>query len=251
METKKLKQPFGYAAVTIINDENLSLKAKGLYLYLLSKPDAWDFSADRIAKQNSDERKSIDSGLKELEAAGLLVRERLSSGRMVYHITDPLCQNGKVTKRQSDEMAHISKKEDIVKKSISKKEVIVPKEQLPEKGGTPLARLRNFYTRLYCRQYGVKPKVYLNGKDGAVLKSLLNDYNEWQVAALLLEHFREDGERISEAGFPLTWVGRSTTRYIGQISNEIDFSDIGEMRAYVTDAQKDLPSLSECGTIAA
>lgn len=51
------------------------MKAKGLYVYIQSKPDDWDFSGDRIAKnETSDGRASIYAGLDELENSWYLHR---------------------------------------------------------------------------------------------------------------------------------------------------------------------------------
>lgn len=84
----------------IINDEKISLKAKGLYLYLISKPDNWAFSADRIAKESKDGEDSVKSALKELEKHGYLVRTQNNKkgyfGSMIYTISDvplPLGEN--------------------------------------------------------------------------------------------------------------------------------------------------------------
>ena len=70
----------------ILNDKCLSAKAKGVYCYLFSKPDNWDFSSERIANEFSDGEKSIRSALKELEDAGYLERQKLWSGRMDYFL---------------------------------------------------------------------------------------------------------------------------------------------------------------------
>jgi hypothetical protein len=64
----------------IINEPSMNLKAKGLYLYLYSKPDGWTFSARLIATQNRDSIDSIQSGLKELENFGLLIRTACQGG---------------------------------------------------------------------------------------------------------------------------------------------------------------------------
>lgn len=61
---------------SIINEEKLSLKAKGLFLYLFSKPDNWIFSEARMAADNKDGRDSVRSGIKELINAGLIQRIR-------------------------------------------------------------------------------------------------------------------------------------------------------------------------------
>ena len=58
----------------LLNDKNISFKAKGLYAYINSKPDNWDFSIDRMADQTKEGRDSIRAGIKELEEAGWLQR---------------------------------------------------------------------------------------------------------------------------------------------------------------------------------
>lgn len=70
----------------VLNRADLSLKAKGLFAYLFSKPDNWDFAAERIAKECLEERKTILSVLSELEEKKLLHRERQQSGRVRYTI---------------------------------------------------------------------------------------------------------------------------------------------------------------------
>lgn len=81
---KKDKIPFTQVANEILYDKNLSAKAKGLYAYLYSKPDGWDFAIDRISTEFVDGRLSINNGLKELEKNGYLLRERQNTGRVVY-----------------------------------------------------------------------------------------------------------------------------------------------------------------------
>lgn len=68
----------------VLKDKNLSFKAKGLYSYLFSKPDDWDFSSNRMVMETADGRESIMSGLTELENCGYLDREKLPNGRMQY-----------------------------------------------------------------------------------------------------------------------------------------------------------------------
>ena len=60
-----------------LRDEKLSLKAKGLLSMFLSLPDNWTYSISGLAKISKESRSSINSGLKELEAAGYLVRRQL------------------------------------------------------------------------------------------------------------------------------------------------------------------------------
>jgi hypothetical protein len=60
---------------TILEREpNLSLKAKGLWAYAFSRPDDWEFNIEDVSRRHSDGKKSIRSGLKELEKNGYLHR---------------------------------------------------------------------------------------------------------------------------------------------------------------------------------
>lgn len=58
----------------IIDDGDISFNATGILAYLLSKPDGWVFSIDRIAEAKGDVRSSIQAGIDELEEKGYLLR---------------------------------------------------------------------------------------------------------------------------------------------------------------------------------
>lgn len=69
---------------TIVSNEifkhGLSFKAIGLYNYLVSKPDGWEYSISGIASQSGDGKDSIRTGLQELEEMGFLRREQVRDG---------------------------------------------------------------------------------------------------------------------------------------------------------------------------
>jgi len=50
----------------ILNDDELSWKAKGLLCYLLSKPNDWQVRLGDLNKKGKDGRESVRSGMKEL-----------------------------------------------------------------------------------------------------------------------------------------------------------------------------------------
>ena len=60
-----------------LRDKKLSLKAKGMLSLFLSLPEDWNYSISGLAKISKESRSSINSGLKELEAAGYLIRRQL------------------------------------------------------------------------------------------------------------------------------------------------------------------------------
>lgn len=64
-----------------LRDDNLSLKARGLLVTMLSLPDNWQFSENGLcAIFQKDGQASIRSGLKELEEGGYLIRKRTRDG---------------------------------------------------------------------------------------------------------------------------------------------------------------------------
>lgn len=86
----------------VTNDPNLSFKSKGLWLYLWSKPEGWNFCASRIAKTSKDGRDSVLSGMQELEDKGYIERKKLHTGKMEYTIFHtPQCQNATEGKSHS------------------------------------------------------------------------------------------------------------------------------------------------------
>jgi len=89
------KHGTGFTQVSneLLNDEKLSFKAKGLYAYLFSKPDGWDFEAGRIARQSSDGRRAVLSGLSELENVGYIKRNKLNNGRLEYELLANISQS--------------------------------------------------------------------------------------------------------------------------------------------------------------
>lgn len=65
----------------MLQDPRLSLKTKGLFAWMLSKPDSWDFSVSGLAVSNNVGKDAIRSSLKELEAAGYLTRQQAHGER--------------------------------------------------------------------------------------------------------------------------------------------------------------------------
>ena len=78
MRIKKQYQK-GFTTVDnlVLNDTKLSWKAKGLFVYLWSQSDEWDFYETEVAKHSTDKLGSLKSGLKELENQGYLKRQIL------------------------------------------------------------------------------------------------------------------------------------------------------------------------------
>ncbi|RRD39274.1 helix-turn-helix domain-containing protein [Leptotrichia sp. OH3620_COT-345] len=77
----------------LINDDNISLKAKGIMLYMLSKPEDWNYNPKEIAKNSKDGLDSVYSGIKELIEAGYISRIRHSDGTVDYFVFEDIEEN--------------------------------------------------------------------------------------------------------------------------------------------------------------
>lgn len=79
---KKQGCPFTQIPNKLLEDKTISLKAKGLYAFMFSKPDGWSYHAKGLKKQLREGDEAIASGLAELMEAGWITRhEKREVGR--------------------------------------------------------------------------------------------------------------------------------------------------------------------------
>lgn len=139
IEFRKQNIPFTQVSNEVLKDTKLSFKAKGLYAYIYSKPEDWQFSFERIAKETADGEKAILSAIDELESAGLLKRLKQSDGRTIYWVTYPPSQfnndekptpeNRELAQKPGTEKAYLPKSLVAKTGTISNKELNTNKER--------------------------------------------------------------------------------------------------------------------------
>ncbi|WP_036605308.1 helix-turn-helix domain-containing protein [Paenibacillus assamensis] len=87
-KAEKRTNPYVMVDKYILSDDRLSWKAKGLLIYLLSKPEGWQVYESDLIKRSKDGRDSVRAGIKELISCGYLMRRQIrengSFGRMEY-----------------------------------------------------------------------------------------------------------------------------------------------------------------------
>lgn len=95
--SKICKYDTGFTQVLneVLYDKNLSLKAKGVYAYLFSKPDGWQFHNECMSKDLKESREVVASAINELVSAGYIIKERYREngilGGNVYTFINPTC----------------------------------------------------------------------------------------------------------------------------------------------------------------
>ena len=121
---KKVKNPWGSAPNTLLNDKHISLKAKGLYTFMESKAGGWVFSASRLEKLLKESRKSILTAMSELKDNGWLSYKKNKDGSGVYELLGSYVAESPFVIPQSQNAPNPKSQNDTVPKgdSISKKE---------------------------------------------------------------------------------------------------------------------------------
>lgn len=84
---KKRDRAFSVLPTAAINDGRLGFKAKGVLLYILSKPDNWETRSEELREAGPDGRDAIRAALRELRGAGYMAlrKERNAEGRIVSY----------------------------------------------------------------------------------------------------------------------------------------------------------------------
>lgn len=157
--TSRREDPFARVPKSVLDDERLSWKAKGILSYLLGKPTGWKVRVADLVRHSTDGECAVRAALKELRQLGYanLAKER-EGGRIVgwvWQISDtPIFAASSPDRGFPDvENHHISKKEvSKIDKSKESKEtrnparrsipaVSVSKPRIPKK--LPPARFKS------------------------------------------------------------------------------------------------------------
>jgi hypothetical protein len=93
IRTNKRYNPYTILDNGFLNDSQLSLKAKGLLAYLLSRPDDWQVYVRQLTETTTDGLVSIKNAIKELEAMGYVEKQQNRSeggqfGHMEYIVRE-------------------------------------------------------------------------------------------------------------------------------------------------------------------
>jgi hypothetical protein len=122
MAKLKIINRYGVIPQKVLYNPSLSLKAKGLFGYMQSKPDTWKFSARRIAQECKDGKESIESALKELEEAGYLVRNKYQTSNGTWDWEHELSEKPWAGKPTLDKPA--LEKPTTIQEGFSKKDIV-------------------------------------------------------------------------------------------------------------------------------
>ena len=220
-----IKTHYGVIPNFILNNESLSLKAKGLFAFIQAKPDGWSFSVERISSQTKDGTTAIREGLKELEECGLLIREpmRNEQGKWVgydYILSENSSADKRTTdKRPTKNMIAISKQDN--SKQEDSNIIAIAKEQKRKETKPLITHFCIKYNDIFS-----KPYIPSYSKDGACIKRLLSHGLTFEVISGAMDRFLTDDDVwLANKG---RTIGIFTSRINQYITNEnkVDHLDL-------------------------
>lgn len=199
----------------LLNDSDISLTAKGLYIFMRGKPPAWNFTIRSMAKQLKEGETAISNALNELKKHGWISYTKRSDGKGVYHLfwiaqvmdepsnpkqgnpvkADPKPENPNQGFPKKGKPQRISKTEPVVR-LIDKKE----KEQ--KKNGLPFSMDLEWQPDLAQ----LKPR--------AVMSGLKTEQFTPEVIGEFKIHYEATGRASTDAQWTATlisWVKRRNT----------------------------------------
>lgn len=90
---KKFDTGFTQVPNAVLYDKRLSLRAKGIYAYLFSKPNNWQFHIKQIQNELQETAGQIRAYIKQLIDLGYIAKKQYNEhglfGGMIYEFTDP------------------------------------------------------------------------------------------------------------------------------------------------------------------
>jgi len=78
------KNPYGSCPRKLLEDKNMSIKAKALYAFMECKSDNWNFTTSSMASQLKKSRKTILKAMVELKTNGWMTYHKKIDGKELY-----------------------------------------------------------------------------------------------------------------------------------------------------------------------
>ena len=142
------KNPYGSSPRKLLEDRNISLKAKGIYAFMESKIDGWNFSASSMASQLKESRKTILVAMQELKANGWLTYHKNRDGSGVYelignYVTSPQPENDTMLFQSHSPKSTRCKNDTVSKTDCINKKDYFNKNNLSNKNNKHIQRRLN------------------------------------------------------------------------------------------------------------
>jgi hypothetical protein len=182
-------------------DKRLSLKAKGLLSQMLSLPEDWDYTVAGLVSINKEAKSAIQSTLRELEAAGYLVRTRTQDKKGHFdYIYDIYEEPSHGEPRTENQFTDNPCTENQLQLNTNNK--ILNNKVLNDKVNKESSRASRFLpptveeVKTYClqRNNGIDPQQFVDFYTAKGWKIGNNPMKDWKAAVRTWESRRKDSK---------------------------------------------------------
>ena len=181
----------------LINDPNLSYKAKGILIYILSKPNDWITREHDIVFHATDGRDGIRSGLKELLDKGYMTKEQKREDGKFSDVVYNVFETSSMSMSPPPENPPPEKPTLLINDSLINDSLIKEKDLKPLPVKNPQREVSDYFCDKYFQKHGQK-YVFNGAKDATCLKALVGAYGKLFVMEHIDWFFKSKDPFISQ-----------------------------------------------------
>lgn len=200
---KKRQQPFTSVSNEFLRDNRISFKAKGLFCYMFSMADGWNFTIRSIASQQKDGQDSIQSALDELKEYHYVTYEKHSDGTGTYHLNDE-----PKTEKPNQENPKLGNSTRIKKEQLPKNKNNIDVTLINEFSlvyGEPNEKALEAIVRFLKYRRSIKKNI----KTAKAIKMFMDNLKDCLAAKYSMEEVFELMESKEWSSISLDWVQKS------------------------------------------
>ena len=211
----KRENPYVQIDKSILNNEKLSWRAKGLLVYLLSLPNDWKVYLDEVTKHSTDKITSTRSAFSELKDAGYVkkVSTRDDKGHItgwetiVYetpNIETESPDSGESTLSENPDVGkpHCGETDTTNNNYSNNEKPNNIKTIADKKSSSAHKQVIDHYHNKFISVFGKKPFID-GGKDGNLVKNLLGNCSLEELLDLLDKFFDSNDPYVINSGYTL------------------------------------------------
>ncbi len=213
LRTRKNKDnPYVMIDTQLLKREDVSLKAKGMHCYLISKPDDWQIYVSELQKNFKDGRDGVRAALNELEKLGYIEKHqvKVKDGRFKgwdYDVKEsikmksPKTEKPKADLPNSENPLPLLKDAPLINENTNKKG---DKKSLPTKQPSLFVGVKEYYFNEYERIHNRKPTF--DGAQGKALKGIISRYSRAEIKKCIDIYLSSDDDFYRKQSYKLTYL---------------------------------------------
>ena len=182
----RIKTEFAQTPNKLLKNKEVSLKAKGLYAFIQSKSNGWEFSAARISMELKEGLQSINSTLQELEESNYLERHKYQNNKGHWKIDyelhiEPymktLCTETRIQENPSSDNPVIGKHPNKERKNLERKNILNKDKET----------IKGIYEFFNLERKDLPQAIKLNDSRKKLIKNRLEEYDEDTIKKVIIK----------------------------------------------------------------